>query len=394
MLVHSKYATKRLITFTVLGLFFAIFPASASANSIGQCDGPVLHEVPVSTGLQLYNNWKKEGVTSKAAEIALKPAGYLQMDGSVKVYMTDHVAKMKLAVTTTFDDYGCRNGTVFGAGTRTFARGEWVMAALPPKYSMSEVRFTPHKGYKRVTVSTHNVGKVECSNPFPAATKVYIYVKVVKHHPKHKKHKKSVPTPKPLPSCESQGMIGTAGNCVQQTNSAEQNCSVSGGKWNHTEQKCKITQINVNCGNVVVVEEVEGPVSVNQPKSENCKTEIVEKPCGCSPVPKPEPPVVNNLQEVQEVYVEKSSLICADVYAPAGDELTITFIAKRGQFSPEVVNTGYGPNGYCDSYTAPSEAQEEHIHVFVLDKTTNLHAESEFESFQVLNPETEHGEFH
>ncbi len=257
---------KIMVTALTLVVFGAIFASSASA--FGQCGGSV------STGSELFHEWQAMGVTSQAGEIA-KSAGFHRMDGSLSHWMNERVVKAKLASTASPEDFGCNPGTVFSVGPRAIAKGTPVMVVLPLKFAKGDVRFTPHKGFKRVVVSVRVVGKTDCSNPLKGTVRVVIYVKVVKHHPHHPKckcHKK--PPPKPKPSCEAQGLVTVAGNCVSQSNNAEQNCKATvNGQWNGSQ--CTIVQINANCSNVAANE---GGTVV---QGGNCNTIIVveEKPC-------------------------------------------------------------------------------------------------------------------
>ncbi|HVX48478.1 MAG TPA: hypothetical protein VHA05_03945 [Candidatus Saccharimonadales bacterium] len=94
---------------------------------------------------------------------------------------------------------------------------------------------------------------------------------------------KAPEVPKPAPSVECQAGYSknSMGYCVAQSNQAEQTCSAIGGSWNNITQKCKIKQINVNCGTVVDLEEVyvEGNLTINI-ENETCvnKEEKTEPP--------------------------------------------------------------------------------------------------------------------
>jgi hypothetical protein len=68
----------------------------------------------------------------------------------------------------------------------------------------------------------------------------------------------------PQPSVPSGYVVDVAGNCVQQTNNAEQNCKASGGSWNGATQLCTIIQVNGNCSNIIVVNGSNNTVSSSQ----------------------------------------------------------------------------------------------------------------------------------
>ena len=91
----------------------------------------------------------------------------------------------------------------------------------------------------------------------------------------------------------------------------------------------------------------------------NCNTETTEKVCPkgtTGTFPKCQgPPTVFNTQQPQEVDVNGTDLFCADVSAPAGEKVTVIFVVEFGKFGEAQKNTNYGANGYCATYTAPSE---------------------------------------
>jgi len=117
-------------------------------------------------------------------------------------------------------------------------------------------------------------------------------------------------------------------------------------------------------------------------------------------VPKSVPPVVTNVTQPQEADINGTQLICADVYAPSGDSVTITFNAVFGNFSGSTESNPNGAaNSYCNTYTAPSEVPttapsssapvgDDMVTVFVYDKTTGLSATSNPVYFPIVNPGT------
>jgi hypothetical protein len=63
----------------------------------------------------------------------------------------------------------------------------------------------------------------------------------------------ATPPPTPTANCPGGTFKDANGNCVAQTNSAEQNCKALGGTYNGSTQLCTIIQVNGNCSTIVVV---------------------------------------------------------------------------------------------------------------------------------------------
>jgi|GEM_PF-4655965 len=398
-----KKAAKRTAPLAVVGLVFAATMAfsASSASAYGQCGGAV------SNGSAIYKSWQAMGVVSQAQEV-VESAGFHRMDGSLKSWMKERVVKAKLASSASPVDYGCQPGNLFSVGKRTQAKGTPVLVALPLKYAKTDIRSTPHKGYKRIVVSVHIVGKTDCSNPESGVVRVvfYIKIKVVKHHPK--KHHKKPHKKKPAPECSSKSPNGGGGNCVQQevTVKPTQEC----GAENHSTTGCTQTTITIvnNCGNV----DYESSGNVNQGGNcnsggtetcvgqGNCTTHEEEtcvnnscnvppppeeKPCGCKPKepeepekPKPVAPKVE-LETINDFETNEQTVICARVTAPAGDSLSVTFYGGSSSFA----NHGEGKlragtsNEWCDTLTVSSEPGTAHLKVVVMDNTTGLSGEDE-----------------
>jgi hypothetical protein len=141
--------------------------------------------------------------------------------------------------------------------------------------------------------------------------------------------------------------------------------------------------------------------SITPPPSPTCEvTHTCKPPPTCEETHTcVQPPVATNLQKLQEAIVSKpgketKNVICADVYGPAGDELTILFKAVYGRFEHKLFHSAsYGPNSVCDTYVSPSEIPpggEDPTSVFVRDNTTGLSAESEVVGQKIVEEE----EFH
>jgi hypothetical protein len=123
------------------------------------------------------------------------------------------------------------------------------------------------------------------------------------------------------------------------------------------QQTCTIIQIIGNCSNITVVNGSGNVVSTYQEGNCNKETTTPSCPAGTTGTfPKCQgPPTVYNTQTPQEADVKGEQLLCADVSAPAGVK-SVTFVTKFGKFGPASKNTAYGEDGYCATYTAPSEA--------------------------------------
>lgn len=135
-----------------------------------------------------------------------------------------------------------------------------------------------------------------------------------KHPPKKCKCKKHKPKKKkPKPTCEAQGMITVAGNCVVQSNNARQECEAKvNGTWNGNQ--CTIVQINANCSNVVAGE------NTNVEQGGNCNTIVTEPPCMCEPDHAPQiscvfPP---------HIFEGGSQFFWCEASDPDGDTISVT----------------------------------------------------------------------
>jgi hypothetical protein len=116
------------------------------------------------------------------------------------------------------------------------------------------------------------------------------------------------------------------------------------------------------------------PPSCNNCQPPPCQVEC-QPPCTtCTP-----PPIVTNLETINDVEVNGYRTICAEFYAPAGEslnDLTIKFRAEYGSFAGNLQYKGGAK--VCDKYTAPSEVPSgghEIYSAFVRDNITGLTAE-------------------
>jgi hypothetical protein len=335
MFVHHKNATKRLITFMVVGFVFAIFASSASAD----CGTPFTNK---ATAVNYYKH--NPGAASMLKKWLSSHKVYeFHADQGLNQYLEQSNVRVFNAPSGYVLDKNtyCPNGPNGGYSDYTGNKGN--MSGRPMLWFCNKAGkcFPILKGYCRNAVKGPPVVKHPPKKKPPKKKPPKC-----KCHHKHKKPKK--------PSCEAMGMITVAGNCVQQSNNAKQECEAKvGGTWNGNQ--CSIIQINANCSNVVVGNEPGS--TVNQ--GGNCNTTIEEGPC-CSPPPceckPPEEPktLVVEWERIQESYTNEIRHLCVTVTPAAGAE--VQFGVKYGERS----NGGKGvynasTNKYCVTYTAPSE---------------------------------------
>lgn len=102
------------------------------------------------------------------------------------------------------------------------------------------------------------------------------------------------PAPKPAPATPSAPCVlgpgqihDSAGNCVSQSNNAEQNCKAAGGSYNTVTVTCTIVQINANCSNVTIIDG-NGNV-ITQTQQGNCTITVNPPPV----TPPTTPPVID-----------------------------------------------------------------------------------------------------
>lgn len=133
--------------------------------------------------------------------------------------------------------------------------------------------------------------------------------------------------------CKAGEVRDSAGNCVTQTNTAEQNCKVQGGTWSGSQQLCTIIQINANCSNVTVVNGSGNVVSTSQEGNCNSSPPPPPKCPDGRPVP-PEgcdrPPTINIMGGPAHFYVRGNGMIWIEASDPDGDELSVKIISVSG----------------------------------------------------------------
>lgn len=184
---------RKLVFATLCAIALLLVPASAQANSVGQCSGP--SGKSVNSVNAFYKNLQTEGVVSQAAKV-FESAGYRQRDGKVSTWLKNDAVVLKLAASATIQNYGCRNGKLFGAGKKTLRKGAKVVVSLPEKYGKGDFasRKTKKFSQKRV-VTARFVGQTTCSNPGKGTVKVVIWVLK-----KQKPSKKPEQTPSDTPT--------------------------------------------------------------------------------------------------------------------------------------------------------------------------------------------------
>ncbi len=257
-----------------------ILAGSASADSIGQCNNrPGNYVSSTSEWMKVLGN---EGVISQATSTVFNPAGFASVDVTLGQWMKQRVMSGKAARPfSAAHDYGCRNGSMFDAGVRSYSRGKAIFYVLPRKYKKSDVSTHRTKRHRRaVTIRVRVIGLPDCGNPLPT----FAYVKLYMSKPAPKKHKKvpvkSKPAPKTpaasTPACISNSSGNGAGSETAQCGSGNVNvCSVKGA-GNTGNEVCS-TNTNVDCS------------AINSPGSTVCSTTVIKPPPNNTP-----PPVVHS----------------------------------------------------------------------------------------------------
>lgn len=167
--------------------------ASTDSSSMalrGQCGGQI------HSWQQYMNNLAVFGAVAQAANVN-RSAGYSPRDGSFRQWLKERVVYTRLAAPVTITNYGCNANGLFGAGKKHLTKGWPVLVTLPVKFSKSDVRMAPKRGYKAIIFRVHLVAQASCTNPGKAIVKVVIYVKVKakpKKHPKKPVVKPTTPT--------------------------------------------------------------------------------------------------------------------------------------------------------------------------------------------------------
>ena len=288
-----------LLVIAVAFMLTAIAPSTASAQ--GACGGG-------NTINALVHGWQRLGVADDA--IALT-GNHVGVDGSA-IGLAHSGFEWAIVVQSGWSaNYTCIGGHFKFVGMAWHSKGDRVL--IPKKGA-------PKPGGKAKWVNAHF--PPNCGNK-----RGRIKVRV----PAHKKHKKAkkckCAKPKP-PSCEAQGLVTVAGNCVTQQQSARMACEAKGSGYNWDQNTNQCQQIQVVCGNVVIISGDNNTVD----QGGNCNTQ--PPPCSCPPPPctnncTPAPPTmeVKNVTTPQEVYDDGETYpnVCADVTAPNGDSITLVF---------------------------------------------------------------------
>lgn len=363
-----------LIALMVIGSLLPVFASSAYADSSGRCGGHV------TTGKELYEEWRGEGVTSQAAQV-VKSAGYHAEDDDLKSWMHERVVKAKLAKSVTLVDYGCHPGELFGVGTRDFAKGVTVMIALPKKLSKSDLcsakyrkklkRLRKHKKYKRlkrlkgckrIVVTAGAVGKVNCSNPLAGKVKVVLIVK--KHKKRKQRHHRPRHKQPPSGSCNGNNVNngnGSAGNCNANICVGQNNCNV-----------VVPPPVCTTCE----------PPPPPPPPPPNCKEKPDQKKCK----PTIEIETINDMLASRDGHHYKR-YICWDVYPGAESSLGSIETRLYIHYSVKLGGVEYrGGNEFCQFVESSSEPVLEEYHAWARDTNTQAFGESAYETFPIKNP--------
>lgn len=128
-------------------------------------------------------------------------------------------------------------------------------------------------------------------------------------------------------------IINAIGNCVTQTNNAEQRCIEQGGSYNSNtitgDVTCTIIQVNGNCSNIIVVNGSGNVISSTQ--EGNCNVSPPPPTCPDNrPVPPngdcDRPPIIDVLKPAH-MFANGETYAYAKAYDPDGDQMVVTIIA-------------------------------------------------------------------
>jgi hypothetical protein len=198
----------------------------ARADSIGQCNNRPGNYV--SSASEWQHVLGNEGVTSQAQSQIFAPAGFVSGDQTIGQWMTQRVIIAKAAKPFSGHDYGCRDGNMFSAGHRGYARGKAIFFVLPSKYRKGD--FSLHKTQKHnhaILIRGRAIGLPDCGNTFQAFVWILIYVEKPAHHKPAKKHHKKPKPVQPAPQPPTQNCSGN-NNGSGSTGSVTGNCSSQG----------------------------------------------------------------------------------------------------------------------------------------------------------------------
>jgi hypothetical protein len=361
-----------LLVIAVAFMLTAIAPSSAFA--LGNCGGFS------SSPQNMLKQWQRLGVTSDGYRL-IRSGGYSSTDyPSIARLVSQRGIKAPLAHATLVRNTACGGGRMVPFGSKVRPKGYPMAVMLPQKYSKGDLCHKRSRTCHSVKVKVFAFGQLLCDNGTHQIVVVVILVKVHKAKPKPKK---------PVLTCEAQGLITVAGNCVTQSQWARMQCESkgSGYQWDQNTNQCQ--QIQVVCGNVVIISGDNNNVT----QGGNCDTQ--QPPCSCTPPPcstctppPPSPPAVSNVTQPQEGYVHETyPNFKANVTAPAGDAVKVVVGARFGVGYTMTI-TSSGADTVTGTYTAPTDLPFvwtppswsgfttadtwEQVHVVATDLTTGL----------------------
>jgi hypothetical protein len=154
--------------------------------------------------------------------------------------------------------------------------------------------------------------------------------------------------------CSAGQVKDAMGNCVTQTNTAEQNCRSKGGSWDSVQLTCTIIQVNGNCSNIIVINGDNNVVSNTQ--QGNCN--ITQPPCSSCNQPPPASAMCTGLNVQNDLQVAKGIIA------------TVTYSATNATLKSIVYNWGDG-----STTTTTSTTQK---HTFSVANTYQVYASLTF----------------
>ncbi len=344
-----------LVTFMVAGMVFSA--GVASANSVGQCN--VYPGNTVTSVSELLSVLRKERVTGQAKKV-FRSAGYHPTDQSLRQWMGQRVIRARSHRSFRAVDYGCRNGRLFSVGTRSYGRGKSIFVALPKAYAKGDFRTRRSGSYnKKIVIRVRAIALSDCGNPVKGSTTIVIWVKG---------HKLPPPPVKPpngdggqvvvcqtgyilvgntcvqqVITCSAGFVLNAQGNCVQQTNLAQQNCEAQGGSYNTITNLCTIIQVTGNCSNITVINGSNNVVEVRQ--EGNCNSSTPPPPAQCpdgSLVPPSgicdRPPTIMHIGQTAHTMPGNWRYVWFRVTDPDGDGVDSFNIVGSSPYAHLVVN--------------------------------------------------------
>lgn len=134
--------------------------------------------------------------------------------------------------------------------------------------------------------------------------------------------------------CKAGEVRDSAGNCVTQTNTAEQNCKAKGGAWDSVTVTCTIIQVNGNCSNIIVINGSGNTISTSQAGNCNsspppvCPSGTTGTYPNCQPVKVDHPPVVNIMGSPAHLYAGGNAYVWIEASDPDGDAVSVKVSAS------------------------------------------------------------------